>query len=98
MGTTAVDAEALHAIAREYETVADMVDAAARDRLGALTFGPSTGGRAYVAHAAELRGALDGVVSALRQWSRAAAEVAAALRGSATGYDGADARAAGRLG
>jgi len=98
MGTTGVDAGLLHSIAREYETVAGMVEGVARDQLSALAFGASTGGRAHVAHAEELRAALDGVVRALRQWSRAAGEVAAALRASATRYTDADERTAGRLG
>jgi len=98
MGTTGVDAGMLRSIAREYEAVAAMVEGAARNQLSALVFGASTGGRAHVAQAEELRGALDGVVSALRQWSRAAGEVAAALRASAARYADADERAAGRLG
>jgi hypothetical protein len=98
MGTTGVDAGMVRAIAREYETAAGIVDGAARHHLGALTFGGSTAGRAYVAHGEALRGALDEVVLALRQWSRAAAEIASVLQCSADRYAEADARAAERVG
>jgi uncharacterized protein YukE len=45
-----------------------------------------------------LRAAVDHVADQLGQWSRAAAEIAAALRASADRYAEADANAAGRLG
>lgn len=98
MGITGVDAAGVRAIAREYETAAGIVDGAARHHLSALMFGGSTAGRAYVAHGEALRGALDEVVSALRQWSRASAEIASVLRSSAERYADADARAAERVG
>ena len=97
-GATRVDVGALRAIAREYETAALIVDAAVRTHLGDFAFGGAVAGRAYIAHGETLRAAMDGVVTSLRQWSRAAVEVATALRSSAERYQDADARAAERVG
>ncbi len=93
-----VDVGAVRAIAREYESAALIVDGAVQTHLSDLAFGGACAGRAYVAHGVTLRAALDDVVASLRQWSRAASEVAVALRSSADRYQDADARAAGRVG
>lgn len=93
-----VDVAALHAIARQYEVAADIVDGAARTHLTGLRFDGATAGRMHAARGDAVRTAVGGVVDQLRQWSRAAAEIAAALRASADRYAEADARAAGRLG
>lgn len=97
-GAARVDVGALRAIAREYETAAQVVDGAVRTHLSDFAFGAACAGRAYVVHGDSLRAALDDVVMSLRQWSRAAGEVAAALRASADRYQDADARAAERVG
>ena len=97
-GAARVDVGALRAIAREYETAAQVVDGAVRTHLSDFAFGAACAGRAYVVHGDSLRAALDDVVTSLRQWSRAAGEVAAALRASADRYQDADARAAERVG
>ena len=93
-----VDVAALHAVARQYEVAADIVDAAVRTHLTGLAFDGATAGRAHVARGDALRTAVDHVVDQLRQWSRAAAEIAAALRASADRYAEADAHAASRVG
>ena len=93
-----VDVTALHACAREYETAAGIVDAAVRTHLTGLTFDGAAAGRAHVARGDALRVAVDHVVDQLRQWSRAAAEIAAALHASADRYAEADAGAARRVG
>ena len=80
-----VDVAALHAVARQYEAAADIVDGAAA-------------GRAHVARGDAIRTAVDHIVDQLRQWSRAAVEIAAALRASADRYAEADASAARRVG
>ncbi|MGE0215012.1 type VII secretion target [Mycolicibacterium sp.] len=98
MGTTGVDVGAVRAVAREYETAAQIVDAAVRIHLGALAFGSATAGRDYAGHGEAVHGALTGLAGSLRQWSRAAGEIAAALRASADRYQDADARAAERVG
>jgi hypothetical protein len=93
-----VDVAALHAIARQYEAAADIVEGAVRTHLSGLVFDGAAAGRMHVARGDGLRTAVDQVVDQLRQWSRAAAEIAAALRASADRYSEADARAARRVG
>jgi hypothetical protein len=93
-----VDVAALHAVARQYETVADIVDGAVRTHLSGLGFDGAAAGRMHVARGDAVRTAVDHVVAQLRQWSRASAEIATVLRASAARYAEADARAAGRLG
>lgn len=97
-GATRVDLGTLRAIAREYETAATIVDDAVRNRLDHLAFGGAAAGRAYLGHGEELHRALRDVVASLRQWSRAATEIASALRASADRYVDADDRAAERVG
>jgi hypothetical protein len=93
-----VDVAALHAVARQYEAAADIVEGAVRTHLTGLVFDGGAAGRMHVAHGDALRSAVDHVVDQLRQWSRAAVEIAAALRASADRYVEADARAARRVG
>jgi Excreted virulence factor EspC, type VII ESX diderm len=93
-----VDVAALHAVARQYEAAADIVEGAVRTHLTELAFDGAAAGRMHVARGDSLRTAVDRVVDQLRQWSRAAAEIAAALGASADRYSEADARAARRVG
>jgi hypothetical protein len=93
-----VDVSALHAVARQYEVAADIVEGAVRTHLTGLVFDGAAAGRMHVARGDALHAARDHVVDQLRQWSRAAAEIAAALRASADRYAEADARAARRVG
>jgi hypothetical protein len=93
-----VDVAALHAVASQYETVADMVDGAVRRHLTGLVFDGAVAGRVHAARGDALRAAVDHVADQLRQWSRAAAEIGAALRASADRYADADVSAARRLG
>ena len=89
-----VDVTALHAVARRYQIVADIVDGAVRTHLAGLAFDGATAGRVHAARGDALRVAVDHVVDQLGQWSRAAAEIAAALRTAADRYAEADANAA----
>jgi hypothetical protein len=93
-----VDVAALHAVARQYETVADIVDGAVRTHLTRLVFDGAAAGRVHAGRGDVLRTAVDHVVDQLRQWSRAAAEIAAVLRTSADRYAEADVSAARRVG
>jgi len=93
-----VDVLAIYGAARGYDTTADIVDAAVRTHLTGLAFDGGTAGRDHVASGDAVRMAVDDVVDRLPQWSRAAREIAAALRASADRYTDADARAANRLG
>jgi hypothetical protein len=92
------DVAALIGVARQYETVADIVDSAVRSHLTGLAFDGAAAGRMHVARGDALRSAVDHVVDSLRQWSRASAEIAAVLRASADRYAEADADAARRVG
>ena len=98
MDAARVDAAILLSIAREYQIAADTVDAAVRTHLSGLAFDGAGAGRAYVGHGDAVRSAIDEVVNQLRQWSRASAEISAALRVSVERYTEADVNAAGRLG
>jgi Excreted virulence factor EspC, type VII ESX diderm len=93
-----VDVAALIGVARQYETVADIVDGAVRSHLTGLAFDGAAAGRMHIARGDALRCAVDHVVDSLRQWSRASAEIAAALRASADRYADADTYAARRVG
>ncbi|MCK0173620.1 MULTISPECIES: type VII secretion target [Mycobacteriaceae] len=92
-----VDHAALIAVAGRYEAAAELVDAAVRTHLSALSFDGSVAGRAYSTSGDALRNAVDGVVGSLRDWTRSATGIAAALRRTADQYAEADARAASRL-
>lgn len=93
-----VDVSAVLGIARRYDVAADIVDTAVRTHLSALAFDGAAAGRVHTARGDALRTAVDHVVDQLRQWSRAATEIASALRASADRYADADARAARRVG
>ncbi|OBG85402.1 hypothetical protein A5698_24505 [Mycobacterium sp. E136] len=98
MDASRVDAAALLSVSRQYQSAADIVDAAVRTHLSALAFGGAGAGRSYVAHGDAVRSAVEDVVDQLRAWARASAEIASALRVSVERYTEADADAAGRLG
>lgn len=93
-----VDTSAMRAMAQEYAAAAATVAESEREHLSAFDFGGASAGRAYAGHGDALRASLFEVASSLRQWSRAAAEIAAVLTVSADRYEDADAAASGRLG
>ena len=94
-----VDVAALHAVARQYEAAADIVDGAVRTHLTGLVFDGAAAGRMHVARGDALHAAVDrrgGPAPAVVAGPRV--EIAAALRVSADRYAEADARAARRVG
>ncbi|BBX18437.1 hypothetical protein CRI77_17070 [Mycolicibacterium duvalii] len=100
MGTSEaahVDAAAVRAVAREYDVASTLIDTVLRNQLSTLGFGGATAGRAYLAQGEQLQAAVETLSTALRQWSRAAAEIAAVLRAGADRYHDADLRAAQRV-
>jgi Excreted virulence factor EspC, type VII ESX diderm len=93
-----VDVAAVLGAARQYDAAADIVDTAIRTQLSGLRFDGAIAGRMHTARGDALRNAVDDVANQLRQWARAATEIAAELRASADRYADADARAARRMG
>jgi hypothetical protein len=95
--TARVDVTAVRDAADQFDASVGILDAAIRDHLSHLAFGGATAGRAYVGHGDALRAALDQIGAGLVQWSRASAEIAAALRATADRYARAENRNAARF-
>jgi hypothetical protein len=93
-----VDVAAVLDAARQYDSAADIVDAAIRTHLTGLRFDGAVAGRMHTAQGDALRIAVDAVVDRLHEWARAATEIAAELRSCADRYDDVDARGALRIG
>jgi Excreted virulence factor EspC, type VII ESX diderm len=91
------DTAAVHAIADRFGAAAELLDEAVYDHMASLAFGGFSAGRAHIARGDALRGALDRLTAELSQWSRAADEIAVALRASANRYADADVYAAARI-
>lgn len=96
--TARIDVAAVRDVAAEFDASAGILDTAARTHLSRLGFGGGTAGRAYVARGDALRAALDQMTDALAEWSRASAEISAALHASADRYVQSDERTAARFG
>jgi Excreted virulence factor EspC, type VII ESX diderm len=92
-----IDPAAVYAIADRFGVAAELVDDAVYDHMASLAFGGFSAGRAHTARGDALRGALDRLMAELSQWSRAAVEIAVALRASANRYADADVYAAARI-
>ena len=93
MGHTRVDTAAVRAAAQRFDAAADVLAGASLNR---LHFGGSMAGRVHTAHGDALHSALELLAAGVTQWSRAAAEVAGALRVTADRYSDAELRAAAR--
>lgn len=94
---TEIDTEATHRIADQFRAAADLIDRALSDQLGRLTFGGAAAGRAHTARGDALRVELERLTAEVAQWSRASAEIAAALRAGADRYADAETYAAERI-
>ncbi|KZS53539.1 hypothetical protein A4G26_18930 [Mycobacterium kansasii] len=94
---SAIDVTAVLAVADKIGSAAELVDDAAVNLLSRLTFGGASAGWAHSQHGEALRAGLDRLAAELSQWSRAAAEIAVALRAGAQRYADADLFAAGRI-
>jgi Excreted virulence factor EspC, type VII ESX diderm len=93
-----MDVAVVRDVADQYAASAAVLDAAVATHLAHLGFGGASAGRAYAARGDALRTSLDCIAYGLIQWSRASAEIAAALRASADRYVSADERAGARIG
>ncbi|POY03268.1 hypothetical protein C3469_00705 [Mycobacterium kansasii] len=91
---SAIDVAAVLAAADRISTAAELVDEAAVNLLSRLTFCGARAGRAHLQQGDALRTAMDRLGAELSQWSRAAAEIAVALRAGAVRYADADVSAA----
>lgn len=96
-GHAGIDVAAVRAVADQFEAAAELLDRAAGDHLARLTFGGHSAGRAYAARGDALRVVLQHLAAELAQWSRAAGEIAAALRAGAGRYADAELYAAARI-
>jgi hypothetical protein len=97
LARTEVDVEAVHGVANQLGAAAELIDGAVGDHLGRLSFGGASAGRAHAARGDALRVALERLTAEVSQWSRAAAEIAAALRAGADRYAEAELYAAARI-
>jgi hypothetical protein len=81
--TARVDVAEVRDAADQFDASADILDAAIREHLSHLGFSGATAGRAHVARGDRLHAALGQLNDGMIQWSRASAEVTAALRATA---------------
>ena len=91
------DSPAVHTVADQLGAATELLDRAVGDHLARLAFGGSYAGRAHSPRGDALRVQLERLTAEVTQWSRAAAEVAAALRAGADRYNDAELYAAARI-
>lgn len=92
-----IDGADVHAIADRINDAAELIGRAATQHLSRLVFDGARAGRDYSACGDALRAALDRLAVDVSQWSRAAAEIAAALHAEADRYREAELYAAARI-
>jgi hypothetical protein len=97
MRSTEVDVAAVYAVADRLDEAAEILDDAVNDPLSRLVFGGSHAGRAYAARGDTVRAGLARLTAEVSQWSRATAEIGAALRSGADRYADAEQYAAARI-
>ncbi|OBG81084.1 hypothetical protein A5699_00420 [Mycobacterium sp. E802] len=93
-----IDVAAVLAAAQQYDAIADLLEGNSRNRLSCPAFGGATAGRQHVAHGEAVRSGTQDLADAVRQWARAAGEIAAMLRLCADRYAATDELAASRVG
>ncbi len=94
---TGIDVAAVYAVADRFCAAAELIDDAVGNHLARLAFGGACAGRGYAPRGDALRRGLDRLAGELSQWSRAAVEIAVALRAGANRYGDADRDAAARI-
>lgn len=94
---TGVDLTAVYAVADRMSNTAELIDGAVGEHLARLAFDGGCAGRTHTARGAALRDGLDRLTAELTQWSRAATEIAVALRTCADRYGDAELYAAARI-
>ncbi len=96
-GHIGVDTAAVYAVAVRFAAAAELIEGAVGDHLARLTFGGPSAGREHTARGDALRAGLGRLAAELSQWSRAAAEIAVALRTCADRYGESELYAAARI-
>jgi hypothetical protein len=91
------DSSGVHRVADQLGAAAELLDRAVGDHLARLAFGGASAGRAHTARGDALRVQLERLTAEVAQWSRAAADTAAALRAGAERYADAELYAAARI-
>jgi hypothetical protein len=91
------DSRAVNAVADQLGAAAELIDGAVGNHLAALAFGGASAGRVHTARGDALRVELERLTAEVSRWSRAAVEIAVALRTGADRYDEADLYAAARI-
>lgn len=94
---TQIDVPAAQRVANQFAVAAEFVDRAVSDHLVRLAFGGASAGRVHTARGDALRAELQRLAAQVAQWSRASAEIAAALRSSTERYADAEIYAAARI-
>ncbi|MBW0017228.1 MAG: hypothetical protein JO236_06760 [Mycobacterium sp.] len=94
---TSVDVPAIYAVADRFGVAAHLINDAVADHLAGLTFSGALAGRAHTARGDALRAALDRLAAQVSQWSRAADEIAVALRAGADHYADTERRGVARI-
>ncbi|MEE2854547.1 MAG: hypothetical protein VX424_18065 [Actinomycetota bacterium] len=94
---TQLDVSSARRVANRFATAAEFIDRAVSDHLSRLAFGGAGAGRTHTTRGEALRAELERLVAQVSQWSRASAEIAAALRSSAECYADAELYAAARI-
>lgn len=97
LARTQIDVPAAQRVANQFAMAAEFIDRTVSDHLSRLAFGGACAGRAHAARGDALRAELERLVAQVSQWSRASAEIAAALRSSAERYADAELYAAARI-
>lgn len=92
-----IDVAAVHVVADRMSAAAELIDDAVANHLATLAFAGAGAGRDHIARGDAVRRGLDRLVAELSQWSRAAAEIAVALRAGANRYADADVDVAARI-
>jgi Excreted virulence factor EspC, type VII ESX diderm len=91
------DSSGVRRVADQLSAAAELLDRAMSDHLSRLAFGGGSAGRAHTARGDALRVELTRLKAEVTQWSRAAAEIAVALRAGADRYADAELYAAARI-
>ena len=91
------DNPAVNGIADQLDAAAELIDGAVGNHLAALTFGGASAGREHTARGDALRVELERLTAEVSRWSRAAVEIAVALRAGADRYAEAELHAAARI-